>query len=91
MPLSNVTGSISVAADSGPAFMDRRKTQSANLDRPERRQFGSSHAELSDAGRELAVAIDQYKIQHHRRYLTCDEILRVLSQLGYSRQSATQT
>lgn len=67
-------------------FVDRRSSQPAGRDRPERRQFGSFHAELSEAGRELALAIDQYKIEHHRRYLTCDEILRVLNRLGYTRQ-----
>jgi hypothetical protein len=49
----------------------------------ERRQFGSSHQGLSAAGRELALAIDQYKVRHHRRYLTCDEMLNVLQSLGY--------
>ncbi|MEM9365581.1 MAG: hypothetical protein AAGD07_06255 [Planctomycetota bacterium] len=53
----------------------------------ERRQFGSSHAELSEAGRELALAIDQYKLEHHRRYITCDEMLLVLTELGYARHS----
>ena len=44
----------------------------------ERRQFGDGHRGLSGAGRELALAIDRYKLRHHRRYLTCDEILRVI-------------
>ncbi len=43
---------------------------------------------LSDEGRELALAIDQYKVQHHRRYLTCDEMLSVLTDLGYEKQSS---
>ncbi len=68
-------------------FVERRRSQSTDPNRPERRQFGSSHTGLSDAGRELALAIDQYKIENHRRYLTCDEILQVLKQLGYSRQA----
>lgn len=53
----------------------------------ERRQFGSSHSGLSDDGRDLASAIDQYKLQHHRRYLTCDEMLVVLRTLGYERST----
>lgn len=53
----------------------------------ERRQFGSSHAELSNEGRELATAIDHYKMHHHRRYITCDEMLVVLDSLGYQRPS----
>ena len=67
-------------------FVDRRRQTGANPGQAERRQFGSSHSELTAAGRELAVAIDQYKIQHHRRYLTCDEMLRVISSLGYAKQ-----
>lgn len=53
--------------------------------RQERRQFGSSHSGLSANGRELAAAIDAYKIQHHRRYITCDEMLVVLQSLGYDK------
>ncbi|MEO9590021.1 hypothetical protein [Rhodopirellula bahusiensis] len=51
----------------------------------ERRQFGSSHADLSEDGCELAAAIDQYKMKHHRRYITCDEMLIVMRELGYSK------
>ncbi|OYP29827.1 hypothetical protein [Rhodopirellula sp. MGV] len=65
-----------------PGFVDRRK-QGGSRVTGERRQFGSSHSGLSQAGRELALAIDQYKLQNHRRYITCDEMLHVISQLGY--------
>ncbi|SMP61673.1 hypothetical protein SAMN06265222_107147 [Neorhodopirellula lusitana] len=51
----------------------------------ERRQFGSTHNDLSDDGRELAAAIDAYKLEHHRRYITCDEMLLVIRELGYSK------
>jgi hypothetical protein len=51
----------------------------------ERRQFGSSHANLSPAAAELAIAIDHYKLEHHRRYITCEEMLMVITKLGYSR------
>jgi len=51
----------------------------------ERRQFGSSHANLSPAAAELAIAIDQYKFEHRRRYITCEEMLMIITQLGYSR------
>lgn len=63
-------------------FVDRRQ-QGGQQGRSERRQFGSSHDSLTEAGRELALAIDQYKLQHHRRYITCDEMLHVITQLGY--------
>lgn len=76
---------ISGAALTGTTpFVDRRSPQPPRQT-GERRQFGSSHAGLSEAGRELAVAIDQYKLEHHRRYITCDEMLGVLEQLGYRR------
>lgn len=69
----------------GNDFVDRRSEQPAKSN-GERRQFGSSHTGLTDAGRELALAIDQYKLQHHRRYITCDEMLLVITNLGYSKQ-----
>jgi len=64
-------------------FVDRRRA-GGSLGSSERRQFGSSHEGLSEAGRELALAIDQYKLEHHRRYITCDEMLLVITRLGYS-------
>ncbi|WP_182868437.1 hypothetical protein [Stieleria mannarensis] len=65
-------------------FVDRRR-QGGSKAGAERRQFGSSHDGLSEAGRELALAIDQYKLEHHRRYITCDEMLLVITNLGYSK------
>lgn len=73
------TGSPSVGR-----FVDRRSPGNYAVG-TERRQFGSSHADLSDAGRELALAIDAYKVQNHRRYITCDEMLSVLTKLGYQK------
>ena len=69
-------------------FVDRRSPAAAGQQQAERRQFGSSHSGLSPAGRELAVAIDEYKVQHHRRYLTCDEMLSVMTKLGYKKADA---
>ena len=68
---------------SNEQFVDRRDSKSADAS-SERRQFGSSHTGLSEAGRELAIAIDQYKLKHHRRYITCDEMLTVIQSLGYT-------
>ena len=72
------------AASDGSGFVDRRR-EGASGGPPERRQFGSSHDGLTEDGRELALAIDQYKLQHHRRYITCDEMLLVIRSLGYSK------
>ena len=49
----------------------------------ERRQFGSSYNELSPAARELAQAVDTYKVRHRRRFVTYEEILFVVEALGY--------
>ena len=73
------------ATDMTMPFVDRRRSGS-NAGAGERRQFGNSHSELSDDGRELALAIDQYKLENHRRYITCDEMLVVLRGLGYAKQ-----
>lgn len=75
-------GAISVGSAAN-SFVDQRAAGKLADRGGERRQFGSSHVGLSDDGRELAMAIDQYKVEHHRRYLTCDEMLTVLATLGY--------
>lgn len=84
-PSSFSVNPISENSASPTDFVDRRNSGEAVKSHAERRQFGSSHFGLSDAGRELALAIDQFKVQHHRRYLTCDEMLTVLTSLGYSK------
>ena len=51
----------------------------------ERRQFANSHDELSPEAAELATAIDGYKLQHRRRFITFEEMLAVIKSLGYER------
>ena len=80
------TDSFSVASSAAGDFVDRRAAGRPGDRGGERRQFGSSHSGLSDEGRDLALAIDKYKVENHRRYLTCDEMLTVLRGLGYSKQ-----
>lgn len=67
-------------------FVDRRSS-SAPEDAPgrERRQFANSHDELSPEAAELASAIDGYKLQHRRRFITFEEMLAVIKSLGYER------
>jgi hypothetical protein len=65
-----------------PGFVDRRKAREA-VGGIERRQFGNTYRNLSDAGRELAESIDAYKVEHRRRYITPDEMLDVITALGY--------
>jgi len=66
-------------------FPNRRQRSRSSQDGLERRQFSSNYSELSPAGAELGQAIDSYKVANHRRYVTYDEILQVLSTLGYHR------
>jgi len=66
----------------GQSFVDRRQ----NMGIPpgvERRQFSNHYGDLSSETRELATAIDQYKLMHRRRFITYDEMLAVIKSLGY--------
>ena len=66
--------------------VDRRKRgniSSSEIPEAERRQFGNSYSNLSQEGQELAQAIDTYKMKFRRRYITTDEIILVLKELGY--------
>ncbi len=65
-------------------FVDRRNSE-PGIGRPagERRQFTNSHEELSGEARELALAIDEYKLVHRRRFITYDEMLNVIKAIGY--------
>ena len=65
-------------------FIDRR-TPASPIDAPivERRQFANSHEGLSPDAAELANAIDEYKLLHRRRFITYEEILGVVTSLGY--------
>lgn len=49
----------------------------------ERRQFTNTHEGLSPEARELAYAIDEYKLHHRRRFVTYEEMLAVVKSLGY--------
>lgn len=65
-------------------FIDRRSYDpGVGTPARERRQFTNSHAELSPDARELAQAIDQYKLTHRRRFITYEEMLGVVKSLGY--------
>lgn len=70
----------------GTEFVDRRESGGASSTQIERRQFVNSHASLSPAARELAEAIDGYKVKHRRRFITFEEMLRVIHDLGYKQQ-----
>ena len=67
-------------------FVDRRNygIPGGSLPR-ERRQFTNTHEELSPEARDLAQAIDSYKLMHRRRFITYEEMLSVVKSLGYKR------
>jgi hypothetical protein len=65
-------------------FIDRRNGGSATPG-IERRQFANSYEDLSPDARELAQAIDSYKLVHRRRFVTFEEMLSVMKSLGYSK------
>ncbi|MGE0758333.1 MAG: hypothetical protein AB7O38_14995 [Pirellulaceae bacterium] len=69
----------------GEVFVDRRSYEPGMSPSRERRQFANSHAELTPAARELAVAIDEYKLRHRRRFITFEEMLTVIRSLGYQK------
>ena len=74
----------SLVETSVPNFVDRRNYETA-ADAPvsERRQFTNSHEGLSPEARELALAIDHYKLANRRRFITYDEMINVVKSLGY--------
>jgi hypothetical protein len=74
------------AETTSPTFVDRRSYENAaELPVNERRQFTNSHEGLSPEARELALAIDHYKLAHRRRFITYEEMLNVVKSLGYQK------
>ncbi len=70
----------------GAPFVERRSREFVTgPPLVERRQFANSHDSLSPEARELAVAIDSYKMRHRRRFITYEEMLAVVKSLGYSK------
>ena len=65
-------------------FVDRRSPESNSVaPGRERRQFSSTYSELTPEARELALKVDEYKLMHHRRFVTYEELLGVIRSLGY--------
>lgn len=77
---------MSASATAKESFVDRRNpVQPGGEPIFERRQFANSYDELSHEAAELARAIDGYKVQHRRRFITFEEMLAVIKSLGYTR------
>jgi hypothetical protein len=66
------------------AFADRRQVPSSTWAGGfERRQFSNSYNSSREEVNELALAIDQYKLRHRRRFITFEELYDVMAGLGY--------
>ena len=77
---------MSALANVTEQFIDRRgNVPVGNQPLFERRQFANSYEELSPDAADLARAIDGYKVQHRRRFVTFEEMLGVIKSLGYSK------
>jgi hypothetical protein len=65
-------------------FVDRRGTPATPWsDGSERRQFSNAYDSSRTEVNELAMAIDQYKLRHRRRFITFEELYDVIAGLGY--------
>jgi hypothetical protein len=65
-------------------FVDRRGPRTEQSGGAhERRQFAESRDAMDPDVRELAEAIDAFKLNQQRRYVTLAEVLGVVKGLGY--------
>lgn len=65
-------------------FVDRRSGGDGSRGLgAERRQFSASVSVTRPEVAELAVAVDQYKLRHRRRFITFEELYDVIAELGY--------
>ncbi|MFT5095545.1 MAG: hypothetical protein ACI93T_004392 [Porticoccaceae bacterium] len=53
---------------------------------PERRQFRDARNYSKPEAAELGDAIDQYKLENRRRFITWDELYDVITNLGYEKK-----
>ncbi len=64
-------------------FVDRRAQVAPRDGGSERRQFSASVSTTRPEVAELSEAVDQYKLRHHRRFITFEELYSVIAELGY--------
>lgn len=75
--------SLGMETSSQGSFVDRRNREGADTPSRERRQFTDARTLLSPDAQELASAIDSYKLVHRRRFITYEEMMTVIKELGY--------
>ena len=67
-------------------FVDRRDPSKQRKNTGlERRQFSDGYSNLSADAAELGRAVDKYKLENHRRFVTYEELLSVMKELGYTK------
>ncbi len=76
---------MQLAPEQQTGFLNRRSSLADTPTGVERRQFSATHNSDRAEVNELAVAVDQYKLHHRRRFITFDELYDVMSSLGYHR------
>jgi len=67
----------------GPFTERRSRSYESGAPGRERRQFADGRDDLSPEAQELAMAIDEYKLHHRRRFISYEEMLNVITGLGY--------
>lgn len=72
-------------ADQKPVEFVERRQEDRGADIGERRQFRDGDRSARPEVAELADAIDQYKVQNRRRFITYEELFDVFQGLGYKR------
>ena len=65
------------------SFVDRRRAAQTGSPGVERRQFSDSRENTRPEVAELAAAVDKYKLEHRRRFITFEELYGVIESLGY--------
>ncbi len=70
-------------------LMADRRSAGSDYSGPERRQFRDSHSSTNPQVSELAQAVDQYKLNHRRRFITYEELHHVITELGYKKEAET--
>lgn len=74
----------SVIEQPGAAFTERRQRDAgAAPTGSERRQFRDGDRSARPEVSELANAVDDYKVAHHRRFITFEELFDVMTSIGY--------
>ena len=65
-----------------PGFVNRRQSDNGTGGR-ERRQFRDANRSERPEVAELADAVDSYKMENRRRFITFEELFDVMQGLGY--------